>query len=196
MILIKEILVSEEIVTEHFACHLEKCKGACCIEGDYGAPLEQSELAIIEGLLDKIKPYLSDASIHLLKTDGFYTYNEEAQTHETPLMQDGACAYMGRSTLGITYCSIEKAYNDGEIDWKKPVSCHLYPIRAINNKVSGFQALNYDRWDICNSACSHGEKQQIKIYEFAKDALVRKYGEEFYDELSAAAEHYNREKKD
>ncbi len=196
MILIQEILISEEIVSEHFACHLESCKGACCIEGDYGAPLDPSELTIIDGLIESVKPYLSDASIDKLKNDGHYTYNEEAKTHETPLMEDGACAYMGRNEIGITYCSIEKAYNDGSIDWKKPISCHLYPIRAVENKLSGFQALNYDRWDICSSACSNGEKRQIKIYEFAKSALVRKYGEDFYAELSAAAEHYSRKKED
>lgn len=196
MILIQEILISEEIVTEHFACHLQRCKGACCIEGDYGAPLETSELAIMVDILEKVKPYLPSESIRKIEKDGFYTLNSETKSHETALMPDGACVFMGRDEIGITFCSIEKAYNDGVTEWKKPVSCHLYPVRAIHNKKSGFKSLNYDQWDICSAACSNGAKQQIKIYEFVKDALIRKYGEDFYAELASAAEHYNKEKQD
>lgn len=194
MILIQEILISEEIVTEHFACHLSRCKGACCVEGDYGAPIEQSELSIMKGILEKVKPYLTQDSIDKITKDGFYTLNSETNRHETALMPDGACVFMGRDEIGITYCGIEKAYNDNKTEWKKPISCHLYPIRAVHNVSTGFKSLNYDRWNICSSACSNGDKHQIKIYEFVKDALIRKYGEEFYIELSAAAEHYNKSK--
>ncbi len=196
MILIQEILISEEIVTEHFACHLTRCKGACCIEGDYGAPVETSELTIMKDILDKVKPYLPSASVSKIEKDGFYTYNDETKGHETALMPDGACVFMGRDEIGITFCGIEKAYNDGNTEWKKPVSCHMYPVRAVHNKASGFKSLNYDQWDICSSACTNGDKQQIKIYEFVKDALIRKYGAEFYNELEAAAVHYNKEKQD
>lgn len=195
MILIEDILISEEIIKGHFHCHLQKCKGACCIEGDYGAPLENSEIEIINDILNKIKPYLPSESVAKIEAEGYYTYNEETETHETALMPDGACVFMGRDELGITFCGIEKAHNEGVTDWKKPVSCHLYPIRVENNKKSGFQALNYDDWEICNSACSLGEKKQIKIYEFVKDALIRKYGQSFYEQLAAAAKRYNRIKK-
>lgn len=191
MILIQEILISEEIITEHFACRLDKCKGACCIEGDYGAPLEAEEVEIMKEILPKVKPYLPKASIDKIDEEGFYVNNEEIKGAETHLMEDGACVFMGRDELGITFCGIEKAYYDKKIDWKKPVSCHLYPIRVTKNEATGFQALNYDRWDICQSACSAGKSEKIKIYEFVKGGLIRKYGESFYEELEAAADHVN-----
>ena len=106
-------------------------------------------------------------------------------------MSDGACVFMGRGSDGITFCGIEKAYYDKEVTFKKPISCHLYPIRVSKNKQTGFQALNYDKWDICNAACTRGDKEQIKIHEFAKEALVRAYGSEFYEELEAAATEIN-----
>ena len=106
---------------------------------------------------------------------------------ETNLMEDASCVFMGRDELGITFCGIEKAHNDGKIEFKKPISCHLYPVRVIENKQTGFEALNYDVWDICNAACSNGAKHGIYIYQFVKDAIVRKYGESFYEALEAAA---------
>lgn len=193
MILIEDILVSEDILESHFACNLSACKGACCIEGDYGAPLTQDEVLIISDLLSKIKPYLSKASKEKIEEDGFYTFDKDERIPETGLMEDGACVFMGRDKLGITFCSIEKAYYDGKVDYKKPISCHLYPIRVSSNKVTGFEALNYDQWDICSAACDKGEKKKIKIFEFAKEALVRKYGEEFYEELDAAAKHLKKD---
>jgi len=193
LILIQEILISEEIITEHFACRLDKCKGACCVEGDYGAPLNADEIDIMEGMLPIVRPYLTEDSIDKIENEGSSVYNGETKTHETPLMEDGACVFMGRDSIGITYCSIEKAYNDGKTDWKKPISCHLYPIRVSENEGTGFQAINYDRWDICKSACSAGKSEKIKIYEFVKDGLIRKYGESFYEELEAAADHINEE---
>jgi len=194
LILIDDILISEDIVKSQFACHLTACKGACCIEGDFGAPLSQDELLIIADVLKEIKPYLSQESKEKINQDSFYTINKEEEGAETALMDDGACVFMGRDKLGITFCGIEKAYNDGKIDFKKPISCHLYPIRVSANKKTGFEALNYDQWDICQSACSNGSKKNIKIFEFVKDALVRKYGHDFYEELKSAAEHINNKK--
>lgn len=193
MILIQEILISEDIIKEHFACNLAQCKGACCVEGDYGAPLTNDEISTISEILDTVKPYLSQESIQRIEKNEFYTYNKSRGHYETGLMEDGACVLMGRNELGITYCSIEKAYYDNKVEFKKPISCHLYPIRETDNKQTGFKAMNYDRWDICNAACSKGKKKKIKIFEFAKDALVRKYGQEFYDELEAAAKNYYKE---
>ena len=189
MILIEDILISEEILEKKFVCKLTACKGACCIEGDYGAPLTQDEILIIEDLLSVVKPYLSPASKEKINTEGFHTHDKDDRIAETALMDDGACVFMGRDKLGITFCSIEKAYYDGKTEFKKPISCHLYPIRVTKNKVTGFEALNYSYWDICSAACDNGEKKNIKVYEFVKDALIRKYGEEFYQELKAAAEH-------
>ena len=186
MIIIDDILVSEEVVSNNFACNLSACKGACCIEGDYGAPLDEDEILIIDRLLPDILPFLPEASQKVIKKNGFHTYNKEAKISETALMEDGACVFMGRNELGITFCGIEKAHRSDVIDFYKPVSCHLYPIRVNSNKESGFQALNYDQWDICSDACQRGDDEKIKIYQFVKDALIRKYGQDFYDQLDAA----------
>jgi Fe-S-cluster containining protein len=194
MILIQEILVSETVIKEAFACNLSACKGACCVEGDYGAPLTNKEVVTLGQLLEDIFPYLPQKSREVIREQGFSKPQDEGDGVETELMADGACVFMGRDELGITFCGIEKAYNAGDIDFKKPVSCHLYPIRINKNKFTGFEAMNYDQWDICSPACDNGQQKGIKVFEFAKDAIIRKYGEEFYDELSAAAEHYQKTK--
>ena len=187
MIMIEDILISEDIVKEKFACDLSACKGACCIEGDYGAPLSEEEILTMEKLLPEILPYLPESSQKAIKEKGFYTYNKEESVSETNLMPDGACVFMGRDNLGITFCGIQKAYREGKISFYKPVSCHLYPIRVSHNHMNGFQTLNYDRWDICDAACSNGKKKKIKLYAFVKEALIRKYGEDFYEQLDHAA---------
>ncbi len=187
MIMIEDILISEDIVQEKFACNLSACKGACCIEGDYGAPLSEDEILTMEKLLPEILPYLPEPSQQAIKEKGFYTYNKEESVSETNLMKDGACVFMGRDDLGITFCGIQKAYKEGKISFYKPISCHLYPIRTSHNHMNGFQTLNYDRWEICDAACSNGKKNKIKLYEFVKEALIRKYGEDFYDQLDHAA---------
>lgn len=186
MILIEDILVADDVVEKQFACNLSACKGACCIEGDFGAPLLTKEVITIGQILNDVLPYLPEASKKVIQEKGFSTYNKEADTDETELMPDGACVFMGRDELGITYCGIEKAYRAGDIDYKKPISCHLYPIRVSNNRITGFKALNYDVWDICSAACTKGKKEEIRVFEFAKDALVRAFGEEFYLALKGA----------
>jgi len=189
MILIGEILVSDDIVRRQFVCNLHACKGACCIEGDYGAPLENEELEKLDSELEKIWPFLEPEAQSRISENGFHSFNEKADTHETALMDDGACVFMNRDPLGIAYCTIEKAFNEGQTDFRKPVSCHLYPVRVTKNKQSGFEALNYDRWDICDPACKKGEELGVPVYKFVKPALVRKYGLDFYEELEAAVKH-------
>lgn len=193
MILIDEILVSREVAEKKFVCQLTACKGACCIEGDYGAPLEEEEINIIAESLEKIFPYIPEESIKRIKAKGFHKKRRSEELHETELMNDGACVFMGRDKSGISYCGIEKAQREGEINFKKPISCHLYPIRVIKNKQTGFEALNYDEWDICSAACSYGEELGVRVYEFARDAIVRKYGEAFYDALDHAVKHLSRD---
>lgn len=189
MILIDEILVADDVLKQNFVCNLNACHGACCIEGDYGAPLEKDEVETINEILDKVMPYLPEKSKNKIAQDGFFTISNETQTHETALMENGACVFMDTSDIGIHYCTIEKAFNDGKVAFKKPISCHLYPIRILKNRLTGFEAINYDKWDICNPACVNGDKLKIRVFEFAKDALIRKYGEEFYEDLKAAAQH-------
>jgi len=186
--IIDNIIVSDDVTDEHFACNLSACKGACCWEGDFGAPLEQEELAILEEIYPAVAPYLTDAGRAAIAEQGLYTRNEKFGGWDTTLVDNAACAYMTLNDQGMALCGIEQAHRDGKIDWKKPISCHLYPIRVKSKPEADFEALNYDVWDICSAACTKGKKEKIRVYEFAKPALVRKYGEEWYNALAAAVE--------
>jgi hypothetical protein len=186
MIIVQDKLVSDDVVSEQFVCNLTACKGACCWEGDSGAPLEKDELAILDEIFEKVRPYLTPTGIAAIEAQGRHVWFEEAKEHGTTLVNNGPCAYM---TLegGVAQCGIEKAWRNGVIEFRKPISCQLYPIRVEKNEVVGFEALNYDRWDICSAACEKGKKEQVPVYVFLKDAIIRKYGEDFYEELDGAA---------
>jgi hypothetical protein len=184
MILIDNKIISDDVVEKQFVCNLDACKGACCWEGDSGAPLEKAELAILEEIYPKVKPFLTQKGIEVIEQEGVYTYYKREEEYGTPLIDNAACAYLTYDG-GIAKCGIEKAQEAGVIDYKKPISCHLYPIRITSNET--FDAVNYDKWDICTAACSLGEKLEMPVYQFLKGALIRKYGEEFYEALDAAA---------
>ena len=188
MLVIQDILVSDALVEEHFICNLKACKGICCVEGDFGAPLETEELHTLERIYVKVKPFLAPDGIAAIEKEGLFTYIKEEKEYTTPLIDGGPCAYRVWKD-GIIACGIEMAYYAGEVDFKKPISCHLYPIRVKENKKTGFEALNYDEWDICSPACALGKKEQVPVYQFLKEPIVRKYGAEFYEELDAAAKH-------
>lgn len=180
MIANKNVIISDDIITEKFVCDLQKCKGACCVEGDAGAPLEIEELAIIESVFDRVKKYMNEKGITAVEKEGMYVVDSEGD-YTTPCVDGNKeCAYVIFEN-GITQCAFEKAYNDGTIDFKKPISCHLYPIRIT--KYKDYDALNYDRWTICASACLLGVELKIPVYVFLKDALIRKYGSEWYQAL-------------
>lgn len=187
MLIVQNILISDDVIHEQFACNLSACKGACCWEGDYGAPLADEELPILEQIYATIAPFLSEEGKAVIEEKGAYYYDEEAEGYTTPLINGGPCAYLTYDELGVASCGIEKAYFAGLIGFRKPISCHLYPIRVNRNKEGSFQALNYDRWDICSAACSRGKEEKIAVFEFVKEALIRAYGQAFYDELAAAA---------
>lgn len=174
-------ILSDELFTEQFVCDLSKCKGECCVAGDSGAPLEEEELEIIERVFEKVKPYLNEKGLKAIEEQGKYSLDFEGDYTTTCVDGDKECAYVVFEN-GITFCAFEKAYNDGVIDWKKPISCHLYPIRIT--KYPDYEALNYDRWSICSDACSHGKSLKVSVFEFLKEPLVRKYGEEWYSEVS------------
>lgn len=190
MILIEEILVSDEIFEEQFACNLSACKGACCWEGDYGAPLEDPEVHQLEALYPKIAPYMSPVGREIVEKEGVAIIYKDNNEFGTPLVANGPCAYMVVGNDGVAKCAIEAAYRDGAIDFLKPISCHLYPIRVMSNKKTGFEALNYDRWDICSAACTKGEREKISVFEFTREALIRKYGMAFYQEAKKVWEAY------
>lgn len=187
MIIVQDKLVSDELVEEQFICNLSACKGACCWEGDSGAPLEDAELPILDSIFEKVKPFLSPAGIRAIEQQGKYMWFDEAEEYGTPLVDNGPCAYMTLDAGGTAQCGIEAAYRAGAIDFQKPISCHLYPIRVGKNEELGFEALNYHQWDICSAACELGRKEKMPVYRFLREAIVRKYGQEFYEELDGAA---------
>lgn len=189
MILVQDVLISDDIISENFICNLNACKGACCYEGDYGAPVTKEEEELMTQHKKVIAEYLPQESKDLLQSEGVSQYFEEPKFQGTTLHPDGACVFMYRNEIGMALCGIEKAYKDGNIPMNKPRSCHLYPIRVVQNPEVGFEAWNYDRWDICSAACDLGNKESVPIYVFLKDSIIAYKGEDFYEELDAAAQH-------
>lgn len=185
LIEVDDKVVSTQIFERKFVCDLNACKGACCIEGDAGAPLTLEEVSIIEDVLDEIKPYMRKEGIAAVETQGVF-YMDQDNEPVTTLVNGGECAFVFFDEKGITKCSIEQAYNEGKIDFKKPVSCHLYPIRV--KQFNEFQALNYDVWSICTPACACGEKLDVPVYRFLKEPLIRAFGEAFFKELEIVDE--------
>jgi len=196
VIVIDNKLVSDDVVEKQFVCDLAKCKGGCCEEGEAGAPLDKEELNIVLGIFEKIKPYLTEASIKEIERKGKYVYDREFGWVTPTLGNDsGICVYGIRSRDGIIKCAFEQAYYDGVISWKKPISCHLFPIIAKKGKHGDYERVNYEpREKLCNPACGLGKKSQVPTYEFLKEALVRKYGQEFYDALDKVAKEHFSEK--
>ncbi|MBG8553740.1 DUF3109 family protein [Hymenobacter guriensis] len=180
MIIIQNTVISDDVRDNFFVCNLEACKGACCVEGDLGAPLETAELAILEQEYENIKPFLTEAGRAAIEEQGLYIKDWE-DDYSTTTIGDRECAYALYDERGILKCGIEEAYLAGATSFKKPISCHLYPIRIT--KYEDFEALNYDRWNICSPACSFGANLGVRIYQFLKEPLIRKYGEAWYGEL-------------
>lgn len=194
MIAIDNILVSDEVVKEQFVCDLTSCKGACCVDGDAGAPLQNDELDKINQVYDKVLPYLNDESIKELNKQGRYVYDREFGW-VTPTIDSKICVYGITDEKGIVKCGIEQAYLDGKVKWKKPISCHLFPVITKKSKHSETEYVNYEpREDNCKAACSLGKKLKVPVYIFLKEALVRKFGQKFYDALDATAMHSNKHK--
>lgn len=185
MIQIGEAIVSFDLFTEKFLCDLSACHGACCIEGDAGAPLEADEVKEIEKVLPVIWDELSLAAQAVINAQGVSYEDVDADT-VTSIVNGKDCVFTCYDEEGICYCAIEKAYRDGKTDFYKPISCHLYPIRIQN--YPDFKAINYHRWSVCKAAVLLGEKENLPVYKFLKEPLIRKFGEEWYKELEIAAE--------
>jgi hypothetical protein len=192
MIAIDQVLISDEVVQEQFVCDLSKCKGGCCEDGDAGAPMEKWELQNLNQYYEQIKPYMTSEGIAEVERVGKYIYDKEFGW-VTPTINGAICAYGYKDKNGIIKCGIEEAYNDGKLDWKKPLSCHLFPIKTKRSKRDpDVEYVNYEpREDLCKAACSLGKKLKVPVYVFLKDALIRKYGEEFYAALETAAQKLN-----
>lgn len=190
MIIIDSVLVSDEIVEEQFVCDLAKCKGGCCEDGDAGAPLENKEKDYIKEFYSIVEPYMTPEGIKEVKQVGQFMYDREFGW-VTPTINGQICAYGYKDEKGIIKCAFEQAYNDGKIPWKKPISCHLFPIKVTKSKSDpGVEYLNYEpREDLCSAACSLGVKLKVPAYVFLKESIIRKYGDDFYDALDASAKH-------
>ena len=190
MIVIDNILVSDDIVEKQFVCDLNKCKGGCCEDGDAGAPLTGEELDIIADAIEKVTPYLTQEGIKEIERTGLYRYDKEFGW-VTPTVNGKICAFGYRDAKGIIKCAFEQAYYDGVISWKKPISCHLYPIKTKKSRFEEYELVNYEpREKLCNPACALGKQLKVPVYVFLKEALVRKYGEEFYKALETVAKDY------
>ncbi|MDO4217108.1 MAG: DUF3109 family protein [Bacteroidales bacterium] len=178
MLIVSNCIVSEDIADCHFACPLSQCKGACCIEGDAGAPLEEEEVSILERILPEVKPYMTPEGILTVEEQGV-AVREEGFGITTPLIDDRECAYVAWGNDGTAFCAIEQAFRDGKIDFMKPISCHLYPIRL--DDFGEFIAVNYHQWDICRCAACHPDGQPL--YQYLREPLIRRFGQAWYDEL-------------
>ena len=187
MIEVGHVLVHEDLIKNDFVCNLTKCKGICCVEGDAGAPLAANETDILKEILPKVKPYMTEAGIKAIEQQGTHVVDADGDLTTTCVDGNKECAYVTWEN-GITKCAIEKAFEQGEVDWKKPISCHLYPIRTT--QYPEFEVLHYDRWHICHDACTFGKELGVPVYQFLKDPLTRKYGEEWYKEFELAAQVY------
>lgn len=185
MLKVGDILVSDDVKEVEFVCHLEKCKGACCVEGELGAPLDEDELPILESIQDEIKPYLTKEGLKSIKRHGAWVLDEDGD-FSTPTIQGKECAYALYDEQGILKCGIEQAYLDGKTKFRKPISCHLYPIRITKKK--NFEAVNYHKWSVCSAACILGKSLGIPVYKFLKEPLIRKYGKAWYKELVSQIE--------
>ncbi|MCK5775187.1 MAG: DUF3109 family protein [Bacteroidales bacterium] len=176
MISIGKTIVSEEVINKQFSCNLSKCYGECCVQGDSGAPLEEEEISIIEDLLDDIIPYMTKEGIEVAKLKGVFDYDEDGD-YVTTLVEGKECAFV-YFEKNVALCAIEKAYLEGIIKYRKPISCHLYPIRIT--KYADFEAINYHKWDICDLALIQGKQDKIPLYKYLKEPLIRKYGKDWY----------------
>ncbi len=179
MIILDDKIISDDLAEIKFVCKLETCKGACCVEGDAGAPLEEKEVSALEDCIDKIKPYMTNKGREVIERFGVFDYDADGEL-VTPLIDDRECAYT-YFIKDVAFCAIEKAWEEDKVNFRKPVSCHLFPLRITKHK--SFDAINYHKWHICRSALENGRQLGVPLYKFLKDALIRRYGESWYLEF-------------
>ena len=178
-------MISDDIAEKHFVCDLAKCKGACCVDGDAGAPLENDELMIIDRSFNIVKPYLTPEALEVIAEKGRYV-NDAEFGWVTSTIGTGICVYGYNDENGVVKCAFEQAYYEGKLKWTKPISCHLFPVIIEEGKL--YERMNYEpRATHCKPACTLGEQLKVPVYQFLKEPIVRKYGEEFYNALDHIA---------
>ena len=187
MLIVQDCIISEDIADQCFCCDLAQCKGQCCVEGDCGAPLLEEEIPILERILPTIEPYMTEAGIEVVHRDGVSALDNAAEPC-TPLVNNRECAYVAWGDDGTAFCAIEQAYRDGKIDWPKPISCHLYPLRI--DEYGEFKSVNYHRWDVCRCAVAKGKECGVPLYQYLREPLIRRFGKEWYEELCTQCAQY------
>lgn len=190
LVVIDKVLISDDVLEEQFVCDLSRCKGGCCEDGDAGAPLESQELDEVRSAYEHILPFLTKEGLDELERIGLYRYDREFGW-VTPTVDGGICAYGYRDPQGVIKCAFEEAYNRGLIQWKKPLSCHLYPIKTKKSRYNGYEMMNYEpREELCAPGCALGVKLKMPVYVFLKDSIIRKFGPTFYEALEKVADEY------
>jgi len=184
MITVGDAVVSRDIFEKKFVCDLNKCKGACCVEGDGGPIVTEEEIQAIEENLPAIKPYMRTEGLTNI-SEGIHHTDFEGDT-AINLVNNKECVFVSFDEKGMALCSIEQAYRDGKSTFKKPISCHLYPVKTKTYR--NFTAVNYHSWNICSDACALGEELSVRVFEFCKEPLIRKFGESWYSELQEVHE--------
>jgi hypothetical protein len=184
MLQIDDTIISLDLLEEMFCCNLHACKGICCVEGNAGAPLEAKELKQLEDILPVVWDDLSPKARQIIRKQGV-AYLDEDGEYVTSIVDGKDCVFTCYTEENVCICAIEKAYKNGKTDFYKPISCHLYPVRIA--KYNDFRAVNYHRWQVCRPAVSLGRKKRLKVYEFLKEPLIRKFGTEWYEQLNIAA---------
>ena len=192
MIQLGRTIISTELFERYFVCDLQACKGECCVQGYSGAPLEEEELAVLDAIYPHVRPFMRPEGIRAVEQQGLYV--KDADGDWTTTLIDGAeCAFVVFDENGIARCAIELAWRAGKIDFPKPISCHLYPVRLTD--YSDFTAVNVHHWDICSPACALGEKLKVPLYRFLKEPLIRKFGSEWYARLEEIAREWKKRRK-
>lgn len=189
---IQDKVVSTQVFDRKFICDLNACKGACCVLGDAGAPLTYEEVDIMENNLEHYLPYMRSEGIAEVEKTGVF-YIDQDNEPVTALINDGECAFVYFEENGTAKCAVEKAFLEGKTDFKKPISCHLYPIRE--KRFDTMTALDYSEWDICAPACACGDKLDVPVYKFLKEPITRAYGKDFFDEMELVAKEWAEREK-
>ena len=187
MLLIQDTIISPDVLEENFQCDLSVCKGICCVEGDSGAPVEKEEVIRLEEVLPLVWSDLSSQAKRIIEKQGVVYVDKDGE-FVTSIVEGRDCVFTCYDENGCCKCAIEKAFREGKTDFYKPISCHLYPVRVAQYK--GFRAVNYHRWSVCEAARTLGKKNNVKVYQFLKEPLIRKFGEEWYEQLTVAAKEF------
>lgn len=183
-------LVSLDVLEKEFCCDLDTCRGGCCIEGDAGCPVTDEEVEQIKQLLPQLLPHMTKEARAVVEQQGL-SYLDPSGEQVLSIVNGKDCIFARTDHNGWCYCLIEKAYNAGKIDFKKPISCHLYPIRLT--QVGEYTGVEYHRWDICHCARQKGKKLHLPLYQFLKEPLIRRFGQAWYDELELTATEWKKQ---